>query len=109
MHRALAEAQIALIQQDPDEAIERLKAAQSTIEEHYRQQEQPDLAGQDPAMSNLRALEQQIRKQHKIEQTLHEQLALAIETEQFEKAAELRDRLRKKGGRMKGEAGSGGA
>jgi tetratricopeptide (TPR) repeat protein len=107
MHRALAEAQVELIRQDPDEAIERLKKAQAAVQDHYRQQEQPDLAQQDPAMSNLRALEEQIRKQHKIEQTLHEQLALAIETEQFEKAAELRDRLRKKtpeGGSKKDEA-----
>lgn len=96
MHRTLAEAQIELIRQDPDEAIECLKAGQAAIEEHHRQEGHGETGVEDPALSNLRIVEQQIRKQHGIDQTLQEQLARAIEEEQFEKAAELRDRLRRR-------------
>jgi len=96
MHRALAEAQVELLRRDPDEAVERLKAARESIEEYYRQEEQADMARQDPSVLNLRALERQVRKQHGIERTLQEQLAWAVEHEDFEEAAALRDLLRRK-------------
>jgi hypothetical protein len=96
MHRTLAEAQMDLIHEDIDEAIERLKAGQSAIETHHREYGEAEVGEQDPALAHLRALEQQIRRQHHIDKTLREQLTAAVEMEQFELAARLRDQLRKK-------------
>jgi len=94
MHRTLAEAQTELIHTDADEAIERLKGGVRVIEEMYRQAGAAEMALQDPSILQLRALERQVRKQHNIVQTLQEELDVAIENEEFERAAELRDRLR---------------
>ena len=96
MHRTLAEAQSELIRDDPDEAIELLKAGVRTIEEAYRQGGQADLASQDPSLAQLRVLEQQVRSEHHVVQTLQEQLDVAVLNEEFERAAALRDRLRQK-------------
>jgi len=96
MHRTLAEAQSELIRDDPDEAIERLKAGIRTIEDAYRQGEQADLADQDPSLAQLRALERQVRAEHNVVQTLQEQLDVAVTDEEYERAAQLRDRLRQK-------------
>ncbi len=93
MHRALAEAQTKLIREDADEAVECLKAGVGSIEEVYRTSEATELARQDPSILQLRALEKQIRREHSIVQTLQEQLQTAIENEEFERAAALRDRL----------------
>ncbi len=102
MHRALAEAQAELLVKDPEEAIERLKDGIRAIEAGYEDPEtlNPaeayEQAEQDPSILQLRALERQVRKQHKVTLTLQEKLAEAVQNEQYERAAELRDRLRAK-------------
>jgi tetratricopeptide (TPR) repeat protein len=96
MHRTLAEAQSELLKSDPDEAIENLKQGIEAIEEVYVASGADDLIGQDPSILQLRALEQQVRKEHDITQTLHEQLTTAITNEEFERAADLRDQLKAK-------------
>ncbi len=96
MHRTLAEAQTELLCKDPDQAVESLKTGMDAIEEVYQNAGSPEAARQDPSIMQLRALERQIRREHSIVQTLHEELAAAIEAENFERAAEIRDRLRAK-------------
>lgn len=93
MHRTLAEAQIELLQKDPHEAVERLKVGIEQIEAIYEELDAPEMAGQDPSIMQLRALEQQVRKRHDILLTLQEQLDEAVSNERYEKAAELRDKL----------------
>ncbi len=96
MHRTLAEAQIELLQKDPHEAVERLKSGVDQIETIYETVEAPEMAGQDPSIMQLRALERQVRKRHDILMTLQEQLEEAVSNERYERAAELRDKLRAK-------------
>ncbi len=96
MHRTLAEAQTELIRRNPDEAIERLKAGQAAIQDVHHRENREEFANQDPWLLHLRALEQHVRRQHQIDKTLREQLAEAIENEEFELAAEIRNRLREK-------------
>ena len=51
---------------------------------------------EDPMVEQLRRLDRTIRKTHKIDTTLQEQLAQAVANEQYETAAELRDKLRRR-------------
>ncbi len=96
MHRTLAEAQTDLIHKDPEQAIERLKAGQAAILLHHREEDTVEAGREDPSLIHLKALEDQVRKQHHIDNTLREKLDAAIEKEDFEQAAKLRDQLRKK-------------
>ncbi|MGD8450297.1 MAG: UvrB/UvrC motif-containing protein [Phycisphaerae bacterium] len=59
---------------------------------------------QDPGVVFLRDLEQRLRREYGISETLRERLAVAIEQEDFEAAARLRDELRR---RSLGEATEG--
>ncbi|MBN1342024.1 MAG: UvrB/UvrC motif-containing protein [Phycisphaerae bacterium] len=94
MHRTLAEAQTELINKDADQAIERLKEGIAAIEETYEEAEGAEMVQQDPSILQLRALERQIRRQHSLDKTLQEQLDEAVRNEEYERAAELRDRMR---------------
>lgn len=52
--------------------------------------------GQDPGVVFLRGLERRVRREYAIRSTLRERLAEAVENEDFEAAARLRDELRQR-------------
>ena len=60
----------------------------------YEEAEASDMVEQDPSIMQLRALERQIRRQHKLDKTLQEELDDAVRNEEYERAAELRDQMR---------------
>ena len=51
----------------------------------------------DGMVQHLRRIEQSLRQQHHIEETLQEQLDRAVANEEYETAAKLRDEMRKRG------------
>src|SRR5262249_26533647 len=94
--RTQGAAALALEQNNPEAAIDegrkgldRLKAVFSA----FGAEEQMDDAGM---VQHLRKIEQSLREQHGIEETLQEQLDRAIANENYEEAARLRDALRKR-------------
>lgn len=92
MQRATCRAERALLVQDPDTAIEHLKAGvnaiQACAEDEYEDGE--DLS---PYIAELRRFERHIRRRYRRRRTLREQLQDAIAAENFEQAARLRDAL----------------
>ena len=48
---------------------------------------------EDELVSQLREIRESLRNEYSVGKTLHEQLAEAIASEQYERAAEIRDQL----------------
>ena len=96
MHRAVCQAERALLEQDPDAAIEYLQTAALDIhrcqaDEEAEQSE--DAEDVKPFLHEIRRFEKQIRKKYHRRRTLREQLDDAVAREDFERAARLRDAL----------------
>ncbi|GMU20962.1 MAG: hypothetical protein AMXMBFR13_10580 [Phycisphaerae bacterium] len=106
MHRAMCEAQHALLEQDPDEAIEALKAgiaaikgcSQTVAVSEDGESERMDVR---PFVAELRRMEKRVRKQYSRRRTVREQLEDALAHEDYERAAKLRDFLAEQGRRHK--------
>mgnify|MGYP000128082605 CR=1 FL=1 len=92
--RARLTAQLRIIEGLFEEALEEAQAGAAALEallvELGYDEEQRET---DPALHYLRRLGQQLRREYGIAQTLHEQLEEAIENEDFETAARIRDEL----------------
>jgi hypothetical protein len=93
MHRAVCQAERALLVQDPDAAIEHLQDAAGEIRKSAEEEAQSDEAELKPFMHELRGFEKRIRKRYHRKRTLREQLTDAVAKEDFERAARLRDAL----------------
>lgn len=98
MQQASCEAECALLMNDPDSAIEHLKAAVAQIEACGQRMVQDD-SGEGEEMDvrlfirELRRLERRIRRKYQCRRTLREQLEDALAAEDYERAARLRDNL----------------
>lgn len=94
-NRGRLASQLRIVQGRYDEAISEAERAAGTLEELLQSvgldSEQCD---DDPGIQYLRQLAVRLRKQYAIPQTLQEQLDAAIENEDFETAARLRERIR---------------
>lgn len=96
-HRTQAAAALGLERHRPDEAIE---AVRDGIERLGRHEEDWSGGSGDENLPNaalqeqLQGLEQEIRRNFGVGKTLQEQLDEAVATEDYERAARLRDRLR---------------
>ncbi len=95
-NRARLLVNLCVVEQRYDEAVEQVRVGLRQLEEAL------DRAGCDEqqreenaALSYLRQVGQRLREQYGIRRTLREQLEEAIEREDFETAARLRDRLRR--------------
>ena len=105
-HRTLAHSQCAALTGKPDEAIERVKAGIQALEELKEEpalnddDDEDDDTGEtfganvDASVRALRQLERELRRHHKIKRTLRERLDAAVEAEDYEAAARLRDDMR---------------
>ncbi len=96
-HKTLAVAQIYLLDKKLDESIEYIKGGIKRIEDIYQARGFGKYAKKDPAIAQLKKLERLIRGRYGIKATLQEQLKLAIEREDYEQAAKIRDKLYKRG------------
>jgi hypothetical protein len=93
-HRAQAEAAKHLEADDVERAIDALRDGQRRITNFLNEHGLEEHAENDGMLRQLRVSEQTLREKHGIESTLHERLAKAVEDEDFEMAAKLRDQLR---------------
>jgi hypothetical protein len=101
MHRATCMAERALLAGDGELAIEMLKAGMREIEAGVDEDTEEIDTGEEivdiaSLTEALKMQERRIRKEHAIEMTLSERLADAVEHEDYERAAQLRDELKKR-------------
>lgn len=96
--RARLWAQLHVVQGQIEEAIEQAEEGAATLEtiltELGYDDEQRD---EDSGVRYLRDLSHQLRREYGVTQTLRERLEEALENEDFEIAAEIRDELRRRG------------
>ncbi len=95
-HRTLGTGQYWLCRDEPEEALEAIQVGLERLGRAYRDRGDEDVMRRDPTAGRLVRLAEQIRKDHSIARTLHEELAEAVAAEEFEKAAAVRDRIRQR-------------
>ncbi|MDE2508118.1 MAG: UvrB/UvrC motif-containing protein [Planctomycetota bacterium] len=97
-HRTQAGAAMALERRKPDEAIDAVRDGVERIKAHRRavldEDAEDEDAGDDTLVEQLHILEREIRKNFSVGKTLREQLDEAVEDEDYERAAQLRDLIR---------------
>lgn len=95
-HRTLAAAQYWLCRNEPEEALTAIQAGLDRLSRVYEERGDGDAIRRDPTAGRLVRLAEQIRKEYDIARTAHEELREAVEAEEFEKAAVVRDRIRQR-------------
>ena len=95
-HRTKASVALAVEQGDPERAIDTLHAGLEQLRLFFAAFDAEEQMEEDPMVQQLKKLDRSLRQQHNIAATLQEQLAEAVANEQYETAALLRDKLRKR-------------
>lgn len=97
MHRTRARGLLAVEHKDTEEALQHIEEGIAEIEAFFRLYDRLDLIEQSQELGILREWAVQIRKQRPLsqEQQLRTALEEAVENEEFERAAEIRDELKK--------------
>jgi hypothetical protein len=80
----------------PEEAINEIQAGLEKMRAFFASYDREEEMEQDGMVQHLRQVEETLREQHHIDATLHEQLQQAIANEDYERAARLRDALKKR-------------
>lgn len=95
---ARLQTQLCLVQGRVEEAVERAERGAKEVAALLAELEYDEEAqAADPAVSFLRDLARQLRIEHGVGQTLQEQLDEALEREDFEGAAKIRDAMQRRG------------
>jgi len=96
-HRNQAAAALALERRRPEEAIDVVREGIRQLARHQDEwfaDRESDESPDQTLIEQLVILEQEIRKNFAVEKTLREQLDEAVATEDYERAARLRDQIR---------------
>jgi hypothetical protein len=97
-HRAQARAALALERHEPEQAVDAVRDAVSSIEKHHdewlREHEDDDETPAPALVEQLHEIEREIRRCFDVGTTLREQLDEAVAREDYERAARLRDQIR---------------
>lgn len=95
-HRTAAQVEASLAKDTPETAIDAIRDGLQRIKEVFIEYEQDDRYDKDPLVKELKKKLKQLRKEHGVKLTLKEQLAKAVEKEDYETAARLRDEMKKR-------------
>jgi len=95
--RTQGAAALALEKHDPEKAIDAVRAGLAQLKDFFVAFGVEEQIEEDGMVQHLRRIEASLRQQHGIEITLQEQLDAAIANEEYETAAQLRDKLRRRG------------
>lgn len=106
-HRAQAAALADLEELGPEAAIEAIDSNVRQIEDLYAQYEIEEELEDDELVGRLEELKSSIREHFHVGPTLAEALADAVAAEQYERAAEIRDEIRRRKEKGKGKRGKG--
>jgi len=96
-HRIQAKALIELEKNTPEHAVEQLTAGIDQLREMFVDLDAEEDFESDELHVRLIELRESLREQFEVGQTLGEQLAEAVANEQYEQAAQIRDRISKRG------------
>ncbi|MBL8880063.1 MAG: UvrB/UvrC motif-containing protein [Phycisphaerales bacterium] len=95
--RARLMSQLRLVEGMYDEAVEEAETGAAALTEYLRESASDDIdPASDSGVTYLLDLGRRLRKQYDIEQTLRERLDEAIDQDDYEAAARLRDELRRR-------------
>ena len=86
----------AIEDQKPEKAIEEINSGLELIAENFNEMGWEDQFENDELVERLTQLRESLRRDFAIERSLEERLAEAVETEQYELAAQLRDEMEKR-------------
>ena len=96
-HRTQAAALAALDADDPAAALRELQGGLDTIQSVFKEHDAAEAFEEDEMVERLRELQEKLRSEYPKQSSLQEQLDLAVKTEQYELAAQLRDQLNRGG------------
>jgi len=94
--RTQAAAALQVEKSSPESAVDEILKGLEKLKEFFVAFDMEEEMEEDGMVQHLRKVEQSLREEYKIQATLHEQLEQAIADEDYEKAARLRDSLKKK-------------
>jgi len=97
-HRVQATALATLQDAGPDAAIREINHGLERFRELFARYDAAEQYDQDELVKRLLEMRESIRQRYAVGRTLDEQLAEAIQTENYELAAKIRDRIRSPGG-----------
>ncbi len=96
-HRAQAAAALALERRKPEAAVDAVRDGAQLLAAHQQRWESEHALDETPnetLIEQLQVLEREIRRNFEVSKTLQEQLDEAVATEDYERAARLRDQMR---------------
>ncbi|MEM9827347.1 MAG: UvrB/UvrC motif-containing protein [Planctomycetota bacterium] len=96
-HRTQADALGQLEDDSPENAVTAINGGLETMRQFFIKHDAEDHFDDDELVTRLVELRESLRKEYKVGQTLKEKLAAAVESEQYELAARLRDELSRRG------------
>jgi len=94
--RTQAAAALALDDDDPEKAVDEVRRGLARLKAFFAEHGAEEQMDDDEMVKHLRRIEQSLREQHNIGETLQEQLDRAIANEEYETAARLRDKLKRR-------------
>lgn len=94
--RTQAAAAMQVEKEKPEAAIDEVRNGLNRIRDFFAAYDQEEAMEEDGMVQHLRRIETTLREQFHISATLEEQLEEAVANEDYEKAAQLRDQLRKR-------------
>jgi hypothetical protein len=92
-HRIQAGALAALQESGPEAAIESINSGLDQIRQAFVKLESEEQFEEDELVGHLMEMKESLRQEYKLGKTLSEQLADAVSSEQYERAAKLRDEI----------------
>jgi hypothetical protein len=95
-HRTQAASALAVERDNPEQAIDEIRNGLEKLTAFFVEFGLEEQMEEDPMVQHLRRIEAALREQYKIGATLHEQLEQAIAAEDYERAAQLRDALKRR-------------
>jgi hypothetical protein len=93
-HRIQAAALAALEEGGPEVAIAEINAGLARFRELFARYEAEEQYSSDELVRRLEEMREGVRQRYEVGATLHEQLAEAVRAENYELAAQIRDRIR---------------
>ena len=94
--RTQGAAALALEQDNAEKAVDEVRKGLDRLKTFFEAFGAEEQMEEDGMVQHLRKIEQSLREQHGIAETLQEQLDRAVASENYEEAARLRDALRKR-------------
>jgi hypothetical protein len=94
--RTQAAAALQVEKNRPEGAIDEIRAGLERMRGFFASFDMEDQMDEDGMVQHLRKVESSLRQEYNIESTLQEQLQKAVDDENYEKAARLRDELKRR-------------